>query len=170
VRAHALGSQDTSSLFYVTERSDSSSLLHPGDAQERAYGSRVAGEMKVEVRRLDHVMTAAQIERPALMKLDVQGAELDVLEGAGALLQDIDYLYLEGSFVELYEGQALITDIVTFLGRHGFAFRGVYNASYTREFGTTQADFLFERVSKPHARADHHAGVACEADPDLMPV
>jgi FkbM family methyltransferase len=167
VYAHALGSHDARSQFYVTERSDSSSLLVPSAAQERAYGSRVADSVKVEVRRLDHVMTAAQIARPALMKLDVQGAELDVLEGCGDLLQSIDYIYLEGSFVELYRGQALITDIVTFLSERGFAFRGIYNTSYTRDYGTTQADFLFER--RPQGAPRANAAAATRADASLIP-
>jgi FkbM family methyltransferase len=169
IYSHALGARDSRSQFYVTERSDSSSLLVPGTAQERAYGSRVAGAVDVEVRRLDHVLTAAQIAGPALMKLDVQGAELDVLEGCGALLDNIDYLYLEGSFVELYEGQALITDIVAFLHRRGFAFRGIYNTSYTRDFGTTQADFLFERATRPRHNGAADMAVASSADAGLIP-
>ncbi|MGD9920669.1 MAG: FkbM family methyltransferase [Pseudorhodoplanes sp.] len=169
VHVHALGAIDNRSQFYVTERSDSSSLLLPGIAQERAYGSRVAGAVDVDVHRLDGVMTAAQIARPALMKLDVQGAELDVLAGCGSLLRDVDYIYLEGSFVELYEGQALITDIVTFLDREGFAFRGVYNTSYTRDYGTTQADFLFERVPRPDDVKDTRATIAQPVDRGLIP-
>jgi FkbM family methyltransferase len=166
VYVHALGAQDSRSHFYVTERSDSSSLLMPGAAQERAYGSRVAESMNVEVRRLDRVLTPAQIAGPALMKLDVQGAELDVLEGCGALLRNIDYIYLEGSFVELYEGQPLIADIVAFLHGQGFAFRGVYNTSYTRDYGTTQADFLFERIRLPARIA---VAAPATADAGLIP-
>jgi hypothetical protein len=114
-------------------------------------------------------MTAEQITRPALMKLDVQGAELDVLEGCGTLLQEIDYIYLEGSFVELYEGQALITDIVTFLDRHGFKFRGIYNTSYTRDYGTTQADFLFERAPHPHGIDAADVAASASTDRGLIP-
>lgn len=167
VYAHALGATASRARFYVTERADSSSLLHPGTRQERAYGSRVASALDVEVRRLDQVLTSAQIARPALMKLDVQGAELDVLEGCGALLRNVDYIYLEGSFVELYDGQALITDIIRFLDRHGFAFRGIYNTSYTPDYGTTQADFLFERI----AQVDDHSlkTTATVAQPGLVP-
>lgn len=167
VYAHALGSHDSRSRFFVTERSDSSSLLMPGAAQERAYGSRVANSVDVEVRRLDHVLAADRIAGPALMKLDVQGAELDVLEGCGSLLQSIDYIYLEGSFVELYEGQPLIGDIVAFLHRQGFAFRGIYNTSYTADYGTTQADFLFERVRLP--AGENAAVVPSSVDAGLIP-
>lgn len=169
IYAHALGSRDSKSEFYVTERSDSSSLLRPGTAQERAYGSRVAAAINVDVRRLDHVITSGDIERPALMKLDVQGAELDVLEGCGALLDNIDHIYLEGSFVDLYEGQPLITDIVRFLDRRGFALRGIYNTSYTSGYGATQADFLFARSARPRADSIGVPDTTVRTDSGLVP-
>ena len=82
---------------------------------------------------------------PVLLKLDVQGAELQVLQGAEKLLPIIDAIYCEVSFVELYERQPTAGAIVSFLDRHGFALRGVFNLSYTKEFGPTQADILFVR-------------------------
>jgi hypothetical protein len=55
------------------------------------------------------------------VKLDVQGHERDVLEGAGDQLDTIGGVQLELSLVELYAGQALMPAQVEFLGSHGLA-------------------------------------------------
>lgn len=54
------------------------------------------------------------------VKLDVQGAELDVLKGAEKKLATATLIQCEVEFVELYEGQPLYGDIAAFLQDHGF--------------------------------------------------
>jgi hypothetical protein len=77
------------------------------------------------------------------LKLDVQGGELDVLNGAEEILPFVDIIYCEASFVQLYDGQPLAHEIASHLMLGGFTLRGVFNQSITKEFGPTQADFLF---------------------------
>ena len=57
-----------------------------------------------------------------ILKLDVQGFELEVLKGATQLLANTVAVELEVEFLELYEGQPLFGDISSFLGAHGFVF------------------------------------------------
>lgn len=139
----ALGSKAGQASFFVTSRTDSSSLLMPGPCQEQAYGVKVLSRLVVTVSRLDDTLEFSQLPRPVLMKLDVQGSELDVLKGAKGALKFIDMLYCEVSFVELYLKQALANEIVEFLKDEGFEVCGVFNRSFTRRFGPTQADILF---------------------------
>jgi FkbM family methyltransferase len=54
------------------------------------------------------------------MNLDIQGAELMALQGAGDILHDIDYIYTEVNTAELYEGCCLIEDIDTYLSKYNF--------------------------------------------------
>jgi hypothetical protein len=56
------------------------------------------------------------------LKLDVQGAELLVLEGAVARLADILVVHVEVEFLPLYKNQPLFADIDAFLRAQGFAF------------------------------------------------
>lgn len=90
-------------------------------------------------------MKPEELVSPVLLKLDVQGAELDVLRGAAKLLSKIDAIYCEVSFVELYAQQPTASEIISFLRDHNFLLRGVFNMSTTKQFGATQADLLFSR-------------------------
>lgn len=141
----ALASQEGQMPFHVANRADSSSLLAPGEGSAAGYAVRADRIVDIPVKRLDQVLQTTDLKGLTLLKVDVQGTEPDVVLGAGALLHRIDFIYLEASFVELYDRQMLAGDLVDTLSRLGFAWRGVFNRSVTRAFGPTQADLLFER-------------------------
>lgn len=52
--------------------------------------------------------------------MDVQGAELLVLEGAGNFISNIKAIWLEVSKIEYYKGQPLESDIKNFMSKNGF--------------------------------------------------
>jgi FkbM family methyltransferase len=137
-----IGKNSGSTTLHVTSRADSSSFLVPAQNQERAFGVVESDSIKVPVQRLDEALRSVSLPPPVLLKIDVQGFELDVLEGAGALIASIDYCYLELSYVELYEGQPLASSVLSYLFSRGFQLAGVFNQVDTRAFGPTQADFL----------------------------
>jgi hypothetical protein len=78
-----------------------------------------SGELRVPIKRLDACLSTPP-PRPVLLKIDVQGFELEVLQGATDLLPHIDAVYVEASYVELYEGQALHEDIERYLAEAVF--------------------------------------------------
>ena len=52
--------------------------------------------------------------------LDVQGAELMVLKGAGDLIDHVKLIWLEIEAIQLYKGQPLTNDIESFMHDHSF--------------------------------------------------
>jgi len=140
----ALAGADGYATLHVANRTDSSSLLKPGSGQERAFGVRGASTITVRLRRLDECLNICALPRPIMLKVDVQGAELGVFEGCDHL-DVIDYIYVELSFIELYEGQPLFDDVNSYLVDKGFRLSGVFNQVSTKEFGPTQIDALFRR-------------------------
>ena len=81
----------------------------------------------------------------AYFKIDVQGFELQVLRGTGEGLRVVDEIFVECSFVELYDGQALADDVVCFLREAGFRLVGVHGLAVAADGSSLQADFLFRR-------------------------
>jgi hypothetical protein len=55
-----------------------------------------------------------------MMNIDVQGAELMVLQGATELLKHIDLIYTEVNIEEVYKGCCLMSDLDRFLEPFGF--------------------------------------------------
>jgi len=56
------------------------------------------------------------------LKLDTQGAELLILQGAQRLLQDVMVVHTEVEFVSIYKGQPLFAEVDQFLRQQGFVF------------------------------------------------
>jgi FkbM family methyltransferase len=140
---NAVGPVSGSLPIYVTNKDDSSSLLKPSAMQGDIFGIKTEQMNHVTVRRLSECLTKEDIVAPALLKIDVQGSELDVLKGAHDLIDHFDAIYVECSFIQLYENQPLFGDIVEWTAPRGFQLVGVYNQCADPTHGPVQADFLF---------------------------
>jgi FkbM family methyltransferase len=144
----AAGRAEGTAELHLSARRDSSSLLPIGAGQTRVFpGTQETGTVRVRVAPLPALLTGEPLDPPVLLKIDVQGAELDVLAGAEALLPRIAWIYVECSYLELYEGQALVGEVEAFLGARGFRLAARHNLVRTPEDGDVQADLLFVRQS-----------------------
>ena len=142
----AVGPESGTAQIHLSARDDSSSLL-PITARQNALfpGTAEAGTATIHVVRLADALPAAHIETPALLKLDVQGFELQALAGCEAALDHFDWVYVECSFMELYAGQSFAGDVIAWLRERGLRLAGVYNMAYDGDGRAVQADFLFGR-------------------------
>jgi FkbM family methyltransferase len=120
----AIGAAADTLSLNVTRSDDSSSLLRPTALQLQTFPhTDSVSSIEVNVKTLDATMDFERLAKPFLLKIDVQGYELDVLRGASRLLAQDGDLLIESSFAELYAGQPLADEIVA----------------------TLQGDFLFAR-------------------------
>lgn len=142
----AVGPQAGAAEIHLSARDDSSSLL-PITARQNALfpGTAEAGTETIRVVRLADVLPAEDIEAQALLKLDVQGFELQALAGCGDVLDRFTWVYVECSFLELYAGQAFADEVIGWLHARRFRLAGVYHMTYDRDGRAVQADFLFGR-------------------------
>jgi FkbM family methyltransferase len=142
----AIGFSTGETTIHVAASDDSSSLLPISSLQEHLFpGTVEIRTEKVKVGRLSDYVTPEEIAPSAMLKLDVQGYELEALRGCEELLDRFAYVYAECSFVELYFGQALAEEIITWLHDRGWSLSGVYNILYDRNGRSIQADILFKK-------------------------
>lgn len=132
--------------MHVSRLDDSSSLQAIGSRQVAAFpGTEEAGSTLVPTVRLDALLDPSDLVEPALLKIDVQGHEYEVLEGSEEILGAFRQVVVEVSFVELYEDQKLAGDVTALLHDRGLTLSGVFNLRRARSGECLQADFLFER-------------------------
>lgn len=143
-----LGDVEGKRTFHQNTYSHSSSFLRLSDSHRKAFPfAKERDDIKVDISTLDAVFNTIKIKSPVLLKLDVQGFEPFVLRGGERTLNKVDYVIMELSFSQLYEGEKLFSDMLMLMRDYGFDFSrpvGMLNEPGTREI--LQMDALFTRA------------------------
>jgi FkbM family methyltransferase len=148
-----LGSYPRKVSMKVTDFSDASSFLPLTETGMHQWHLKQVAELPVDVQRLDDWVSSRDLPSPDLIKMDVQGFELEVLRGGERCLAQTKCVLLEASFDNFYEGQCRFDELVSFLAGAGF---------YVRAFGygtlagrpLVQADVLFARSKLLNTKRD----------------
>ncbi len=122
VRHHACGAVGGKHRMYVAANSQSSSFLPMRPKHLQMFpGSGYVGTEMVEVKRLDAVFDElVNPQSRVWLKMDVQGFEAAVVEGAANVLHRIDVIQAEVSLEPLYEGETTMADFLLLMTRKGF--------------------------------------------------
>jgi FkbM family methyltransferase len=148
VRLHekAIGNYDGMIKFYTHSYSQASSALAVCDDHlNKNKCDRQLGETEVPIVRLDTFLAGADLPDPILLKLDVQGFELEALKGAERLLRRCHSVLTETVFRPSYEGEPLFEDLQAYLKAQGFSFTGPLGFLRDSENTICEMDALFQR-------------------------
>jgi FkbM family methyltransferase len=119
----ALGERSGEALFHINSHSHSSSILPLEERHRQAFPeAQEVKTIKVPLSTLDRELKSISMDRPVLLKLDVQGYEPHVLEGASDTLKRVDYVILEASFRPMYVGEKTFVEITAMMEERGFQF------------------------------------------------
>lgn len=141
----AVGAEDGVAVIDVPDDLGGATLLrHVGGGNGRRY--------EVPLRRLDSL--ALDIVRPCLCKIDVQGAELAVLDGMRRRIHDIDFVIIEASTLATLVDGPEVMDVMRRLEGYGFVLHDVLALLRRPLDGSlAQLDLAFVRHDSP-LRAD----------------
>ncbi|MDG2433720.1 FkbM family methyltransferase [Flavobacterium sp.] len=109
----------------------SSSLLAP-ELNNMPEWLHFNEEIEVQTKTLDSFLVENNIDSIDFVHMDVQGAELKVLEGAKEKLQNIKSIWLEVANIELYKTQPLTSEIEVFMQENNFT---LIKSEFSGEFG-----------------------------------
>ena len=124
----AIGNQEGEIIINIAGNSYSSSALPMLDAHlESAPESAYSGSETVKLSRLDTLAKdyITSETKSIFLKIDVQGLEKQVLEGATAILPLVKGIKLELSLVPLYEGQVLFKEMIHIVEKLGYELYGI---------------------------------------------
>jgi FkbM family methyltransferase len=113
--------------FEENEHTMSSSFLKMTSLHKQAFPHTTSSKLtKVKVEKLDSFAEKIIINRPLLIKLDVQGYEEQVIKGGENIISQAAIIIVETSFTTLYEEQPLFKDIYDLLKKRGFSYAGSF--------------------------------------------
>lgn len=142
----ALGHENSKALINVAGNSVSSSVLEMKDVHiETEPNSKYIGQQEIQVKKLSDIFNSFYTdENKVMLKVDTQGFEKQVLEGASDILNKVSLIQLEMSLVTLYENEPLYLDVIELLDKKGFELIALENGFSNSTTGVLlQVDGIF---------------------------
>jgi FkbM family methyltransferase len=143
---YALGSESQNIRFNIINaggKGGSSSVFSPSQILKYYHGDKASIEKTIEVEciRLDKILN--NIEKIDLVKLDLQGYELEALKGSEDILDRVRIITTEIEFIPLYNNQPLFADIDTFLRSRDFRLFNLYELWTNQDGQLTAGDAVY---------------------------
>jgi FkbM family methyltransferase len=146
VNNYALGDEDGEGIINISGHSDNSSIQDmTSNYLESAPVLKYVGKQKIEIKKLDSIFNSyVKHENKVMIKIDTQGYEKNVLDGAIESLSRISIIQLEMSIVQLYKDEMLFMNMINYIESKGFQLYSLENGSYNRNSGQLlQVDGIF---------------------------
>lgn len=134
---HCLGSRAGEEVTFHLMETASSVLDEHFDQQAPAVTLRTE--------TLDNIFTKAEVSKVNMIKLDVQGYELEILKGFTKYLPSVDVVVTEVSLLDIHKGVPLFRDVVNFMFEYGFVAYDICSVSARRPLDQAlwQTDLIF---------------------------
>jgi len=143
----AVAAGNATAQLHVNRESQTNSLLASDQRGNVYWGPGLLDtqrDINVDTVSLDAFCDQNGVRRVDVLKVDTQGSEYAVLEGARSLLERkaIDLIYIELLVAPSYVGQRKFHFYLTFLDTHGYALFDLFNLGH-HDGRLTQADAIF---------------------------
>jgi FkbM family methyltransferase len=113
-----LGEKSKEVEFYYNDRKPGGNSYYKPN--EKYVGSKYEQKEKLDVETLDDVIIKKGFNLPSFIKLDVQGAELDILSGGKNTIANVEYILLEAQNVDFNIKAPKEDEVIEYLNNIGF--------------------------------------------------
>jgi FkbM family methyltransferase len=100
---------------------------------------------KYKMQTLDELLLQYDVTGEVFLKLDVQGAELDVLAGAEKILKQTSFILLESSLLNYNANAPLFADIIAYMDKMDFVLFDICDERRIAGNALFQVDLIFTR-------------------------
>jgi FkbM family methyltransferase len=118
-----ISNRQGTAVLHVTRKAENSSCQRPANSYLRHFPQperfEVTGDATIPVDTLDHALAEAGVTRPDFLKIDVQGHEQAVIDGAAQTLRTVAGVEIETAFNPIYDGQPHFSEVDTRLRQAG---------------------------------------------------
>ncbi len=126
--------------YYLTEKQQTTSIFKPNreflDRFPEAQRFDIISKVVMEADTLDNQFKIQRITDSDFIKIDTQGSELFILEGAvNTIKNHVFGVEVEVEFVEMYQNQPLFSDVDSFMRKQGFWLFDIQTAYWKRNIG-----------------------------------
>jgi FkbM family methyltransferase len=146
---YGLGEKDEELEIFRNNFSPSSSLLKMNSLHYEIFPyTKNHTKEKIIIKKIDSVFKDFEIGKKILMKIDVQGYEVNVLNGAIDFINKYyPLIIIETSYVELYDKEPLFDEIYKKMNMLNYKFIGILDQLYDPNDGKIlQGDAMFEKI------------------------
>ena len=123
---YALGKANEKRKLYITQHPMCCSLYKPNEEFIKLYNNfeiaYLKKETEIDTISLDYFIDKHDVGNIDFIKIDVQGAELDIFKGGSKALKNVLKIVCEVEFVQHYENQPLFGDVCNYLSQHDIMF------------------------------------------------
>jgi FkbM family methyltransferase len=109
------------------------------------FSDQNSKKITIPTRTLNEVAQKRGFHQVSLMKLDVQGYELEVLKGGDKILPETEAVLLEVSLLDIHKNVPLIRDVLNFMYDYGFVTYDICSVGARRPLDRAlwQTDLIF---------------------------
>ena len=142
-----LGDYDGNAVINISENSVSSSILDISETLVKAVAeTKYISTEEIAVNRLDTFIGNNKLKDNFFLKIDAQGFESKIIEGAGNCFSQVHALQLELACITLYKEEKLFDEMKQFIEGRGFYVSNIESSFSDADSGRLlQADVTFLR-------------------------
>lgn len=128
--------------------------IHADPRQTSSLARAAVEQRVVPVLTLDQMFADREMPSPVLLKIDTEGQELSVLQGAVETIRKVDIVILETRLISYVEGLPELGDVVDYMTRENFSLYDILDGGYRPVDGALEILDLVFTSKDSSLRAD----------------